>query len=74
MNSATRPSDVNDLEEHLQQNMKLRCELGAEVAKALTNNSSGNSRQRLHSAGGSTASDSDDLEELRRELKARLTK
>ena len=35
MNSATRPSDVNDLEEHLQQNMKLRCELGAEVAKAL---------------------------------------
>jgi len=75
MNSATRPEDASDLEESLQQNMNLRRELGAEVAKALSSNWRGDSRRVSRSAvSGAMASDSDDLEQLRRELKSRLTK
>jgi hypothetical protein len=75
MNSAPRRKDASDLEESLQQNMNLRRELGAEVAKALSSNSRGDSGRVPRSAvAEATASASDGLEELRRELKSRLTK
>jgi hypothetical protein len=48
-------SDTDDLEQQLRQNLKLRRELGAEVAK---------SREGM-------ASDTDDLEQLRQDLKLR---
>jgi len=75
MSSAPRREDASDLEESLQQNMNLRRELGAEVAKALSSNPRGGSRRVPRSAvAEATTSGSDGLEALRRELKSRLTK
>ena len=53
----------DDLEEQLSQNIKLRRELGAEVARVL-GNSSNEDRAKV-------ASNSDSLEALRRELRLR---
>jgi len=67
--------DASDLEESLQQNMNLRRELGAELTKVISSNSSGGDRRVPRSAvAEAPAPDSHDLEELRRELKSRLTK
>jgi multidrug resistance efflux pump len=55
LGGAGMTSDTDDLEQQLRQNLKLRRELGAEVAK---------SREGM-------ASDTDDLEQLRQDLKLR---
>jgi len=67
-------SDTDDLEQQLRQNLKLRRELGAEVAKAKTASSAklGGGRLLGSAVGAAeTASHNDDLGELRRELKVR---
>jgi hypothetical protein len=72
-------SNGNDLEQHLRQNLKLRRELGAHIAKARAEMAKAASSTKqgrgglLGSAAGAakTTSENDDLGELRRELKLR---